>query len=276
MMIGTDWAITHLGKIFSIPSLIFNEDDTTATPENKFFYPFAKTLVLPDCCDKGMWLKKRVSYSGYHELAYLHPKRFSPDDNLVSSHIDINKPFIVIRLVQLTASHDLGKKGLGKYLLNEIIKMSNEEYQILISYEGGTSPEHEKYLYAFDPSSMHHFLGKAHAVIGDSQTMIAEAAVLGTPAIRFNDFVGKIGYLNELEHRYGLSFGYRTNQKNEFLTKISEILEQKDIKKTWNQRLKQMLDDKIDVTSFMVWFIENYPESIQIVKTEPDFQFNFR
>ncbi len=35
--------------------------------------------------------------------------------------------------------------------------------------------------------------------------MIAEAAVLGTPSIRFNDFVGKLGYLEDLEHKYGLT-----------------------------------------------------------------------
>lgn len=29
--------------------------------------------------------------------------------------------------------------------------------------------------------------------------MAAEATILGTPSIRFNDFVGKLGYLEELE-----------------------------------------------------------------------------
>ena len=77
LMIGTDWAITNLGRIFNIPSLVFNEDDTIATPENKIFYPLAKNLVLPDCCDKELWKKKRISYAGYHELAYLNPKIIS-------------------------------------------------------------------------------------------------------------------------------------------------------------------------------------------------------
>ena len=75
LMIGTDWAITNVGRLFNIPSIVLNEDDTIATPENNVFYPLAKTLVLPDCCDKGLWENKRVSYSGYHELAYLHPNQ---------------------------------------------------------------------------------------------------------------------------------------------------------------------------------------------------------
>ena len=62
LLIGTDWAITNVGKLFNIPSLVFNEDDTGATPENKLFYPLATNLLLPDCCDKGLWMNKRVSY----------------------------------------------------------------------------------------------------------------------------------------------------------------------------------------------------------------------
>lgn len=47
----------------------------------------------------------------------------------------------------------------------------------------------------------------ASLYIGDSQTMAAEAGILGVPFVRFNDFVGRIGYLRELEDKYEL--GYR-------------------------------------------------------------------
>ena len=36
--------------------------------------------------------------------------------------------------------------------------------------------------------------------------MAVEAAMLGTPSLRFNDFAGKIGVLEELEHKYELTF----------------------------------------------------------------------
>ena len=36
-----------------------------------------------------------------------------------------------------------------------------------------------------------------------------------------------------------------------------------------------MLKEKIDVTAFMVWFIENYPESAKIMKENPDYQLRF-
>jgi hypothetical protein len=36
------------------------------------------------------------------------------------------------------------------------------------------------------------------------------------------------------------------------------------------------LKKKIDGTSILVWFIENYPKSKFIMKENPDFQYNFR
>jgi len=37
-----------------------------------------------------------------------------------------------------------------------------------------------------------------------------------------------------------------------------------------------VLADNIDVTSFMVWFIENYPNSLKIMKDNPDYQWKFK
>jgi hypothetical protein len=37
-----------------------------------------------------------------------------------------------------------------------------------------------------------------------------------------------------------------------------------------------MLSEKIDVTAFLVWFIENYPESVTVMRQNPDYQYNFR
>ena len=36
-----------------------------------------------------------------------------------------------------------------------------------------------------------------------------------------------------------------------------------------------MLAEKIDVCAFWVWFIENYPKGIEIMRLRPDFQYKF-
>jgi hypothetical protein len=37
-----------------------------------------------------------------------------------------------------------------------------------------------------------------------------------------------------------------------------------------------MLKQTIDVTAFMVWFVENYPASVKIMEENPEYQERFR
>lgn len=104
---------------------------------------------------------------------------------------------------------------------------------------------------------MHSALFHADLYIGDSQTMAAEAAVLGTPSIRFNDFVGEISYLEELEHKYQLTFGIRTSDPGKLLNKISDILQIPNVKEKWNSRREKLLNDCTDLTELLVKIAEN-------------------
>jgi len=59
--------------------------------------------------------------------------------------------------------------------------------------------------------------------------------------------------------------------QNEALKKAIEILENENSKKEWQKKREKLLNDKIDVTKFMVEFIENYPESFyEYQKTKKD------
>ena len=58
--------------------------------------------------------------------------------------------------------------------------------------------------------------------------------------------------------------------------KIEELLNTPNLKEEWQYRRQRMLQDKIDVTAFMVWFIENYPDSVKIMKENPNYQYNFK
>jgi uncharacterized protein len=37
-----------------------------------------------------------------------------------------------------------------------------------------------------------------------------------------------------------------------------------------------MLSENIDVTSFLIWFVGNYPESKAIMMHDPTFQYTFQ
>lgn len=262
LMMGTDMIITHIGKLLNIPTYILNEDDAEAVPLfAKLAYPFATGIICPIPCSVGRYSKKKIGYAGYHELAYLHPDYFTPDPIKVKSLIKNNKPYFLLRFVELTAHHDTGKKGIDQKLALELIRLLSEKGNVYISSERLLEPSLEPYRIAIQPQDMHHALFYADAFVGDSQTMTAEAAVLGTPSFRFNDFVGKLGYLEELEHKWQLTFGFKTTQREALLLKIQEVVFQPDSKTVWQQRKHIMLQHNIDLTKMLLWFILNYPQS---------------
>ena len=118
---------------------------------------------------------------------------------------------------------------------------------------------------------MHHVMAFASLYIGDSQTMAAEAGVLGTPFVRFNDFVGRIGYLRELEEKYQLGYGIKASalgSVDHLCKRVQELVEMKaaERKATVQERREQMLADKIDCAKFLTWFIEEYPGSVADVR----------
>jgi hypothetical protein len=277
IMVGTSPEITHIGKLLGIPSIVVNEDDADQVPLfAKLAYPLASVVIAPISCSTGKWEEKSVKYNGYHELCYLHPNYFTPDRSIQEKLINFSDKYFIIRFAKLTAHHDAGKTGLTKELTLNIISKLKLFGNVYISSERNLESEFEEYRIKIRPSDMLDAISGASLYIGDSQTMAAEAAVLGTPSLRFNDFVGKLGYLEELEHKYGLTYGIKTSEPEKLLAKIDELLSFPNIKQEWTKRKNKMLNDKIDVTTFMVWIIENYPQSINVMKGNPDYQYRFK
>ena len=278
LMIGTDIAITHVGKILNIPSLVFNEDDYEI---NKLFcksaYPFATHIISPDLCSVGKYNHKKIAYHGCQKMAYLNPKYFQPDSQILNELGLGSDPFFLIRLVSLSAGHDIEGKhsGINETLLNKLILSLEEKGRVLITSEGHLSKKLHKYELIIAPNSMHDLMYYASLFIGDSQTMCAEAGILGTPFIRFNDFVGKIGYLNDLENNYKLGTGVKTDEPWRIFSIINKLFKIPDYKKKYKIRKEKLFKDKIDLISFTMWLIENYPQSIRKVKETPDYQYNF-
>lgn len=118
--------------------------------------------------------------------------------------------------------------------------------------------EFRPYQAPVSPHHIHHVLNYATMLISDSQTMTIEAAVLGTPAIRCNSFVGRCSVIEELEHRYGLTYGFLPHQQEQMFATIQTLLNDNQLRAQWQEKRYKMLTDKIDLTAWMVNFIENY------------------
>ncbi len=274
ILLGTDASIAQLAWLHRKTGIITLEDDAEVIPQlARLTYPFAKHIIVPAVCSVGKWHKKKIGYQAYMKLAYLHPNYFKPDSSKIRS---ISTPFYLIRLSQLNAHHDFGIKGIDLNLLDSIINKLKVHGRVFISSEKELPTAYSEYKLIIAPEDIHHYLSFADLLICDSQSMAMEAAMLGTASIRFSSFAGRISVLEELEQKYGLTFGVKPEFPEKLMAQICEILEIKDIKREFLERKQKMLNDKIDVTAFIVWFIENYPSSYSTLKSNSDFQFTFR
>lgn len=227
-------------------------DTENATISNLISYPFTSEVVTPDCYQGWVPKKNHVPYAGYHELAYLHPNRFSPDRKLLCEHgVDPEKPFSVVRFVSWKALHDVKAKGFSQEEKQVLAQTLEQFGKVNITSETPLPEEFEKYRLPIPPHQIHHLLAFAKLFIGESATMASESAVLGTPFV-YLDAVGR-GYTDEQEQKYGLGFNYRPRQVTESIDKaksiLSENLKDSDQFKELHAR---MISEKIDVTEFIL------------------------
>ena len=244
---GTSVSIAHLSAIKGIPSFNLNEDDDDVVPLYSLLtYPFAPSILHPQCIRYKRWQKRRVFYPSYHELAYLHPNNFTPDPNVLGKYNLQEKKYVVVRFSSLNAHHDIGKKGISSRLWRKIESFCSD-YTIVFSIEGEISHQ-------IQPWDMHHVLAFSKMIISDSQTMTVESAVLGIPSIRINSFYDRCSVLDELEKTYELTFAFHPEKEQEILNKTSAILSDENSSYIWNGKRKKLLKKKVDFNEWLIAF----------------------
>lgn len=277
LLTGSTPHVAHIGWLLNKYSIITGEDDDVVIPAfGRLVHPFAKEYLSPVVCNNGKFDSRSVKYESYHELAYLHPNHFTPEKSIVERYFSADLPYFILRFSELKAYHDNNISGINTRIAQDIINILKPHGDIYITSERELEPQFEQYRININPLDMHHVMAFAQIYIGDSQTMAAESGVLGVPFIRFNDFVGRIGYLNELENVYQLGYGIKTNQVDKLYLTIRELITMNDRSAIFAERRAKMLSEKIDYSKFLTWFIGHYPESARIMKENPEYQLKFR
>lgn len=265
LLAGCDGTIAYVGRLLGLPSIGFTEDDYSIIKlYADIFFPVYNKVIIPYVCDAGKWSHKKIGYAGYQKLTYLHPNYFTPDKKVVEKYFPVDEsPYYIIRFAKLSAHHDVGVNGFSREVAQRVIDMLKAKGRVFITSETELPHEFEPYRLRINPLDIHHLLAFASLYIGDSQSMAVEACMLGTPCLRFNDFVGKkkISVLEELEHVYHLTNGIHSSDADTLYKRIDEILTLSDARPIYLENRQRMLKDKIDVTKYWTWFIENYPQS---------------
>lgn len=269
-------ALVYLGRIKGVPSLYPTDDVLAAVPEQRTWFIPANYIIAPVITDIGKFIKKKVAYKGYKALAHLHPNHFSPDISVLKEDLQSGQPFFLIRCTGFGATHDLNKSGISDEVLFRLEELLVPHGRFFITSERTLPEQLQQYSLKIKKNDIAHYIAFAKIFIGDSTTMSSEAAVLGTPSVEFDEYFYEIEQMVELEKKYKLITCYRTNEQKEMLEKVSELLDMPDLKELYAKRRQKLLDATIDVSSFLVWFYENYPQSAESYFMNPEIQNRFK
>lgn len=252
-------------------------EDTYNMEQIVLYRPFTDLILTGNYEHPVVSKSKEVRLASYNELAYLHPSRFVPDNKIYEElGISMEDKYVILRFNAWKASHDIGHDGIS---LDNKIKIVNEfsKYaKVFISSEEELPDCLQKYQLPIHPNRIHHAIAFSALMFGESYTMSEEASMLGVPALQI-DSQGAY-YTRHLQGEYGIMVIYPESIEGQrcAMEYGIKLLKDDTTKNIWQKKRENMLMNKIDYTSFLVWLVENYPESKRIMLETPDYQYNFR
>ncbi len=259
------WVAAILRK----PHIAF--EDTGNWEQVRLYLPFTKAILTSDVFPFE-YPKKQIRYRGHHEIAYLSPNYFKPNKNIFK-YLGITEGtrYSILRFVSWNATHDEGQSGMTSELKEDVLnKLLDEGYKVFISGETELPDKFKPFMIKIPPQMMHDALYFAEVFVGEGATMAMEAGVLGTASFYINTL--ERSYCQDLE-KYDLCYNFTSSEG--VMNKLSSVLAKDNLFDTYKSKARQFMNDKIDVTSFTEWFIENYPESFKVMTVKPDFQDRF-
>ncbi len=251
--------LSHVSRLTKMKSFMFDDDDDAAEPLiTKYGHPLSDIVFTPDCIHRKT--KHAVYYAGTHELAYLHPNRFTPDPTVLQhAGLTEGERFFIMRFVALKGHHDVGEAGLSLEQKRALVDLLKAHGRVIITSERAVEPEFEPYRLPVPPEEIHSLMAYSSMFVGDSQTMTSEAAILGVPALKCNTFAGRLSVPNMLENKYSLCYAYLPERFEDMLAKIHSLLDMppESLHAEWQAKRQQMLHEMIDPTEFFINYIEH-------------------
>jgi predicted glycosyltransferase len=266
---GSSYA-AQASKLLGVPHIAF-DDTEHAKFEHMMYVPFTKCIITPDSFKKSFG-NKHIRFTGTMDIAYLHPEYFKPDIQYLEELQLKNKTYFLLRFVNWGASHDIGQTGFSDKGKRELINYLSQLGQVIISSEGNLPDEFSKYLYKGDPYQIHTILQYAHLFVSESGSMATEAAILGTPSVMVNSSAKYFGVFEYIS-KFGNLFYF--DDENHAIEKINSLLNTDNLRENSAINAQKYISQSINLTDFMVWFVENYPKSFDVMKNNPDYQNNF-
>lgn len=231
---------------------VFDTDDGRAAGAHfRVAAPFAHTITTPTSIGETYGAKHR-KYAGYKALAYLHPNNFRPDSTVLDHlGVEAETDFSIVRFVDMVAAHDHNEHGLQAADKAAIVDDLALRGPVFVSSEGELPAAVNARALAIPPHMMHDALAFAACYVGDSQTMAAEAALLGTPSFQISTWSRRLSYLAELQDSYGLIESFTPDRAHDARRAIRAAFDETGARSQLRSRgLDRLYQDKIDVADW--------------------------
>ena len=261
----------HASKLLGKPHISF-EDTEHATLEHKLYIPFTDVIFTPATYKKDLG-DKQIFFNGTTDLFYLHPNNFLPSESVHELlKIDKNDKFIIMRFVSWNANHDKGQSGLSLKEKIKSVEILSKYAKVFISAEGSLPKELQLYELDIPANRIHDVIYHAEIFVGESGTMSTESAILGTPSIIISTLAPSLGAFEDF-----IKLGWM-NIFTDFtmaMDKAETILKTKNFKINSREQAKIFIKERMDLSAFLVWFIEDYPQSLSTLNSQPNYQNRF-
>ncbi|MHC3437782.1 DUF354 domain-containing protein [Natrialbaceae archaeon A-gly3] len=248
LVFGMGAYAAHTGAVVGAPVVLLIDSEATSL-DHSISTPFARAVITPDTFRERL-CEDHYVFSSFKECAYLHPDIYEPDPTIREElGLTADEPYVIVRLNAFGSHHDVGKDGLSPERRRRLIDSLAGEATVLVSDEGGDFEFEDVPARPFSlhPARIHDALAEASLLVADTQTMVTEAALLGTPAVRSNSFVGEadMGNFLELEER-GLI--YNESEFEAVLERAMGLLRADGVADTWARRRREYLETKANLT----------------------------
>lgn len=219
---------------------------------------------------------KHIRVDANLECAYLHPNVYKPDKEIFR-YLEIaeGERYVFLRFVSWSAFHDKGHRGLSLDAKIKAVEEFSKYTKVFISSEYELEDIFKKYEVNIPVNLFHSLEYYADLVFGESPTITTESAMLGTPSLCISSWAhGNLGNFKELS-KCDMSHSFHPNDEYLAIDKGIEILKGK-LKITYKGRSLKFMEEHINLSAFLYWFILNYPQSHQIVIEDPNYQDRFK
>jgi hypothetical protein len=251
LIFGMGGYAAHAGAVTRTPVVLVLDSEPTSI-DHLVSKPFASAILTPYTFQKDLG-EKQYRFRGFKETAYLHPDVYEPTSDVRDRlRVESGEEYAIVRFNAFGSHHDVGQGGFSPDQRRKLLRRLDEHVTVFVSDEGGDLDLSTLSARPFDlhPALLHDALAEAKFLVADTQTMVTEAALLGTPAIRSNSFVGEedMGNFVELARQ---DLIHNLAEFESVMETAVEFARDDSVKRRWRRRRDEYVGELVNLTDLI-------------------------